>query len=156
MRSPASPPLGAQLVIAEIGLDRSRFLTPGHLVSWATLCPRTIQSGARHRAGPAGKGNPYLKGVLGEAAAAAAAETNTFLGERSRRIVTRRGKLNALVAVARSILVIIWHLLADSTARFHDLGSDCHAHHVDTGRKIRNHVSLLTALGYRVTLEPAA
>jgi hypothetical protein len=132
----------------------SRFLTPGHLVSWAKLCPRTIQSGARHRAGRTGKGNPYLKGVLGEAAAAAA-KTGTFLGERYRRIVTRRGKLTALVAVARSILVIIWHLPADPTARFHDLGSDYHTHHVDTGRKIRNHVSQLTALGYRVTLEPA-
>src|SRR4030081_3125957 len=120
MRSPASPPLGAQLVIAEIGLDMSRFLTPGHLVSWANLCPRTIQSGARHRAGRTGKGNPYLKGVLGEAAAAAA-KTDTFLGERYRRILTRRGKLNAFVAVARSILVIIWHLLADPAARFHDL-----------------------------------
>jgi transposase len=155
MRSPASPPLGAQLVIAEIGLDMSRFLTPGHLVSWAKLCPRTIQSGARHRAGRTGTGNPYLKGVLGEAAAAAA-KTGTFLGERYRRIVTRRGKLTALVAVARSILVIIWHLPADPTARFHDLGSDYHTHRVDTGRKIRNHVSQLTALGYRVTLEPAA
>jgi hypothetical protein len=132
----------------------SRFHTPSHLVSWATLCPRTIQSGARHRAGRTGKGNPYLTGVLGEAAAAAA-KTDTFLGERYRRILTRRGKLNALVAVARSILVIIWHLLADPAARFHDLGSDYHTHHVDTTRKIRNHVSQLTALGYRVTLEPA-
>jgi hypothetical protein len=133
----------------------SRFPTPGHLVSWAKLCPRTIQSGARHRAGPTGTGNPYLKGVLGEAAAAAA-KTDTFLGERYRRIVTRRGKLTALVAVARSILVIIWHLPADPAARFHDLGSDYHTNRVDTTRKIRNHVSQLTALGYRVTLEPAA
>jgi transposase len=72
---PASPPLGAQLVIAAIGLDRSRFLTPGHLVSWAKLCPRTIQSGARHRAGRTDKGNPYRTGVLGEAATAAAKTT---------------------------------------------------------------------------------
>jgi hypothetical protein len=114
-------------------------------VSWAKLCPRTIQSGAGHRACPTGTGSPYLKGVLGEAAAAAA-KTTTFLGERYRRIVTRRGNLTALVAVARSILVIIWHLPADSTARLHDLGSDYHAHHVDTGRKIRNHVSQLTGL----------
>jgi transposase len=152
---PGIGPLGAQLIIAEIGLDMSRFLTPGHLVSWAKLCPRTIQSGARHRAGRTGKGNPYLRGALGEAAAAAA-KTNTFLGERYRRIVKRRGKLKALVAVARSILVIIWHLLADPTARFHDLGSDYHTRHIDTARKIRNHISQLTALGYRVTLEPTA
>ena len=101
----------------------TRFPTAGHLVSWAKLCPRTIQSGAKNRAGKTGKGNPYLKGVLGEVAAAAA-KTDTFLGERYRRLVKRRGKLKALVAVARSILVIIWHLLADPAARYHDLGAD--------------------------------
>jgi transposase len=148
-------PLAAQVIIAEIGLEMSRFLTPGHLVSWTKLCPRTIQSGAKQRGGATGKGNPYLKGVLGEAAAAAA-KTNTFLGERYRRLVKRRGKLKALVAVARSILVIVWHLLSDPTARFHDLGPDYHTHRIDTTRKIRNHISQLTALGFRVTLEPAA
>jgi transposase len=148
-------PLAAQVIIAEIGLEMSRFPTAGHLVSWAKLCPRTIQSGATRRGGAAGKGNPYLKGVLGEAAAAAA-KTNTFLGERYRRLVKRRGKLKALVAVARSILVIVWHLLSDPTARFYDLGPDYHTHRIDTTRKIRNHVSGLTALGFRVTLEPTA
>ena len=148
-------PLAAQVIIAEIGLDMSRFPTAGHLVSWAKLCPRTIQSGATRRGGAAGKGNPYLKGVLGEAAAAAA-KTNTFLGERYRRLVKRRGKLKALVAVARSILVIVWHLLSDPTARFYDLGPDYHTHRIDTTRKIQNHISGLTALGFRVTLEPAA
>jgi transposase len=147
--------LSAQVVIAEVGLDMRRFPTAGHLVSWAKLSPRTIQSGTKQRGGATGKGNPYLKGVLGEAAAAAA-RTNTFLGERYRRIVKRRGKLKALVAVARSILVTVWHLLADPTARFHDLGPDYHTTRIDTTRKIRNHVSQLTALGYRVTLEPAA
>ena len=146
---------GAQSIIAEIGLDIDRFPTAGHLVSWAKLSPRTIQSGSKHRGGKTGKGNPYLKGVLGEAAAAAA-RTNTFLGERYRRIVKRRGKLKALVAVARSILVIVWQLLADPTARYRDLGADYHNTRIDTTRKIRNHVSQLAALGYRVTLEPAA
>ena len=84
----------------------SIFPTPAHLVSWAKLSPRTIPSGPKTRGGKTGKGNPYLKGVLGEAAAAAA-ETDTFLGERYRRLVTRRGKLKALVAVARSILVTV-------------------------------------------------
>lgn len=147
--------LNAQVIIAEIGLDMTRFPTPGHLVAWAKLCPRTIQSGPVTRGGRTGKGNPYLKGALGQAAAAAA-RTDTFLGQRYRRIVKRRGKLKALVAVARSILVIVWHLLADPLTRFHDLGSDYHASRIDIERRMRNHIAQLTALGYRVTLEPAA
>ena len=145
----------AQVIIAEIGLDMSRFPNPAHLVSWAKLCPRTIQSGPVTRGGRTGKGNPYLKGVLGDAAAAAA-KTSTFLGERYRRIVKRRGKLKALVAVARSILVIVWNLLNDPTARFHDLGPDYHTNRIATERRMRNHIAQLTAMGYRVTLEPAA
>jgi transposase len=145
----------AQVLLAELGLDMGVFPTPGHLVSWAKLCPRTIQSGAKHRAGTTGKGNPYLKGVLGEVAAAAA-KTDTFLGERYRRLVKRRGKLKALVAVARSILVIVWHLLADPTARYHDLGAGYYADRIDKGKKARNHIRQLEALGFTVTLAPAA
>jgi len=145
----------AQVLIAELGLDMGQFPTPAHLVSWARLSPRTIQSGAKHRAGATGKGNPYLKSALGEAAAAAA-KTDTFLGERYRRLVKRIGKLKALVAVARSILVIVWHLLADPTARFHDLGADYHTSRIDKGRKTRNLVHQLEALGHKVTLQPAA
>jgi len=146
---------GAQVILAEIGLDMTRFPTAGHLVSWAKLCPRTIQSGAKNHSGKAGKGNPYLKGVLGEIAAAAA-RTGTFLGERYRRIVKRRGKLKALVAVARTILVIVWHLLAGPAVRYHDLGAGYYASRTGTGRKTRNHVRQLEALGYTVTLAPAA
>jgi transposase len=152
---PGIGPRGAQVILAEIGLDMSRFPTAGHLVSWAKLSPRTIQSGARSRGGRTGKGNPYLKGILGEAAAAAA-KTDTFLGERYRRLVKRAGKLKALVAVARSILVIIWQLLADPAARYHDLGAGYYASRIDTGRKARSHIRQLEALGFTVTLAPAA
>jgi transposase len=148
-------PGAAQVVIAEPGLDVGVFPTPGHLVSWARLCPRTIQSGAKTRSGATGKGNPYLRGVLGEAAAAAA-KTDTFPGERYRRLVKRRGKLKALVAVARSILVIVWHLLADPAARYHDLGAGYYADRIDKGKKARNHIRQLEALGFTVTLAPAA
>jgi transposase len=145
----------AQTIIAEIGLDMTRFPTPEHLVSWAKLCPRTIQSGPVIRGGKTGKGNPYLEGALGEAAAAAA-RTNTFLGEHYRRLVKSRGKLKALVAVARSILVIVWQLVSDPTARSHDLGPDYHTSRVVTDRRIRNHIAHLTAMGFHVTVEPAA
>jgi transposase len=118
-------------------------------------CPRTVQSGAKNRSGPAGKGNPYLKGALGEAAAATA-RTDTFLGERYRRIVRHRGKLKALVAVARSILVIVWHLLTNRAARYHDLGPGYYAGRIDKDRKTRSHIRQLEALGYTVTLAPAA
>ena len=145
----------AQTVIAEIGLSMTQFSTPQRLTSWAKLTPRTIQSGTRQHAGKTGKGNPYLKGALGQAAAAAA-KTQTFLGERYRRLVKRRGKLKALVAVARSILVIVWRLLNDPTARFHDLGADYHSNRTDKDKKTRNHVRQLQALGYTVTLNPIA
>ena len=146
----------AQLIIGEIGLDMTRFPTAAHLVSWAKLCPRTIQSGTSLTAGKAGKGNPYLKGALGIAAATVARGKGTFLSERYRRLVKRRGKGKALVAVARSILVIIWHLLVDPTARFRDLGADFHDRRINTTRKINSLVRQLEALGHTVTLQPAA
>ncbi len=146
---------GAQIILAEIGWDMTRFPTAGHLVSWARSSPRTIQSGAKNRTGKTGKGNPYLKGVLGEIAAAAA-KTDTFLGERYRRLIKRQGKRKALVAVARSILVIVWHLLADPHARYHDLGADYHTTRINKDRKTRNLIHQLEALGHTVTLNPAA
>jgi transposase len=145
----------AQVLLAELGLDMGVFPTPEHLVSWAKLCPRTIQSGTKSRSGRTGRGNPYLKGILGEAAAAAA-KTDTFLGERYRRLVRRVGKLKALVAIARSILVIVWHLLADPAARYHDLGAGYYASRTDKDKKARNHIRQLEALGFTVTLAPAA
>ncbi len=93
--------------------------------------------------------------MLGEVATAAA-KTDTFLGARYRRLVKRRGKLKALVAIARSILVIIWHLLADPAARYRDLGADYHTRRIDTETRTRNHVRQLQALGYQVTLTVAA
>jgi transposase len=145
----------AEVIIAEIGLDMTTFPTAEHLVSWAKLCPKTIQSGSKHTTGKAGKGNRYLKAALGDAAAGAG-KTKTFLGERHRRILRRRGKLKAVVATARTTLVIIWNLLNDPGSRYTDLGEHYHVNRVDQGRRIRNHVRQLQALGFEVTLVVAA
>ncbi|MDA8289010.1 MAG: IS110 family transposase [Actinomycetota bacterium] len=145
----------AQVIVAEIGLDMAQFPTPGHLVSWAKVAPRTVQSGPRSRSGKTGKGNRYLKRVLGEAAAAAA-KTDTFLGARYRRLIKRTGKMKALVAIERSILVVVWHLLDDPNARFVDLGADFYERRIDKDRRTRDLVRQLTALGHEVTLRPAA
>jgi transposase len=148
--------ISASAVIAEIGLDMTRFPTAAHLASWARFAPGVKESAGKKKGrGSTGHGNRYLARVLGEAAVAAA-RTDTFLGERYRRIARRRGKKKAVVAVGRSILVIIWHLLADPDARYTDLGSDFHAKRNDPERRKWAYVHQLETLGYKVTIEPAA
>jgi transposase len=144
----------ARSIIAEVGLDMTRFPTAGHLVSWAGLCPSARQSGPRTRAGKKGQGDTWLRGSLGQAATGTSG-TATFLGERYARIARRRGKAKAQVAVARSILVIIWHLLADPAARYTDLGYGYYQARTDTDRKIRNHIRQIQALGFTVALTKA-
>jgi transposase len=146
----------AQVIIAEVGVDMSRFPTAGHLVSWARFAPGVKESAGRRKGNATtGHGNPYLARVLGEAAVAAG-RTNTFLGARYRRIARRRGAKRAIVAVGRSILVIIWHLLSDPTVRYQDLGPGFYDTRINAERRKRNHIRQLEALGYKVTLEPAA
>jgi transposase len=146
----------AHVMIAEIGVDMTRFATAAHLCSWARFAPGIKESAGKNKGrGATGHGNPYLARVLGEAAVSAG-KTSTFLGERYRRIARRRGKKRAIVAVGRSILVIVWHLLSDPEARYHDLGPDFYDNRIGPDRKKRNHVRQLEALGFKVTLEPAA
>ena len=144
----------AAALIAEIGLDMSRFPTPEALVSWAGLTPTARQSGPREGRGKKGHGNTYAKRIA-VLAAYAAANTGTFLGERFRRLASRPGgggRKKAGCAVGRSILVIVWHLLNDPAARYRDLGADWHARHTDRGRKARNARRQLEALGYDVVI----
>jgi transposase len=153
---PGIGPVAAAVIVAEVGLDMTRFPTAGHLASWAKFTPTTKESAGKKKGkGSTGHGNRYLARVLGEAAVGAG-RTDTFLGERYRRIARRRGKKKAIVAVGRSILVAVWHLLADPKAHFVDLGSDFYDRRIDPERKKRAHIRQLEALGYAVTLAPAS
>lgn len=153
---PGIGPVAAAAILAEIGTDMTRFPTPGHLCSWAKFAPGIKASAGKTKGnGATGHGNKYLARALGDAAIGAS-RTSTFLGARYRRIARRRGKKKALVAVGRSILVIIWHLLTQPGSRFHDLGADHYDTHANPARATRGHIRALEALGYQVTLAPAA
>ena len=141
----------AIVIIAEIGLTMSVFPTPAHLVSWIGLCRSAAQSGTRHGKGKQKKGNSYARAAAGQAAIGAAG-TDTFPGERYARIARRRGGAIAQVAVARSIMIIVWHLLNDPAARYRDLGPDFYASRINRDKKIRNHLRGLQALGVTVTV----
>ncbi len=144
----------AQVLIAELGTDMSVFPTPGHAAAWARLTPRTLQSGTRARPGRTGKGDPYLRGALGQCVMAAA-RTDTRLGEQYRRIARRRGKQKAIVAVSRVICEIACILIAGPAARFTDLGAGYYSR-ANPARQTRSKIRELERLnpGMRVTLTP--
>jgi len=152
---PGGGPETARAVIGEIGLDMAVFGTAQRLCSWAKTYPRTVQSGKRTKGAPTGKGNPYLKAALGQMATCAA-KTDTFLGERYRRLVRRMPKPKALAAIERSLLVVIFHLLSDPNATFTDLGSDFYTKRIDHKRRTEHLFRQLQALGHQVTLSSAA
>jgi transposase len=152
---PGAGPDSVRAVLGEIGLDMSVFGTAGRICSWAKVAPRTVQSGRKSGRARTGKGNPYLKAALAQIATGAA-KTDTFLGARYRRLIKRMPKAKALVALQRSILVIFFHLLADPTAEFSDLGSDFYQRRIDRARRATHLLRQLHALGYQVQLTDAA
>jgi transposase len=153
---PGVGPRAAEDLIAEIGVDMTRFPTAGHLVSWAKFAP--IERSSAGRAKPAGsqKGNPWIGGVLGEIVAAAA-RTDTFLGERYRRLARRRGTSRAIVALGNSVLKIVWHLLLVPGTRYVELGPDYHQSRINQAKQKRHLIRELEKLtGSKVSLTPAA
>jgi transposase len=146
----------AQELIAEIGVDVTRFPDAAHLVSWAKFAPIDKNSAGKKRGGSTGKGNPWLAGTLGEIVASVS-RTDTRLGERYRRLARRRGKSRAIVAVGNSVLTILWHLLADPDAHYQNLGSDYYQTKINTRRRERDLVRQLEHLtGKKVTFAPVA
>ena len=153
---PGVGPRAAQEIIAEIGIDMAVFPTAAHLVSWAKFAPIDQNSAGRKKGGSTGKGNPWLAGTLGEVIAGLS-RTDTFLGERYRRLARRRGKKRAIVAVGNSVLTIAWHLLNDPGQRFIDLGSDFYDSKINKRRRERDLIRQLEHLtGRKVALTEAA
>jgi transposase len=156
-RLDAIPGIGrwsAEVILAEIGSDMSRFPTPGHLASWAGMCPGHDESAGKRRSGKTRKGNPWLRATLTEAAYAAGRGKDPYLAGRYRRLIARRGKKKAAIAVGRTILELCHRLL--SAGQDYD-PQQAHARTTrppltETDRLVRQ----LERLGHRVTLEPAA
>ncbi|MCA1821272.1 MAG: IS110 family transposase [Pseudonocardia sp.] len=148
----------SQVIISEIGVDMTRFPTAAHLASWAGLCPGNNESAGKHRSGKTRKGNTELCTVLTECAWAAA-RTSSYVGAQFHRFHHRFGKKGgqkAATATAHTLIVIIWHVLAETTA-YRDLGADYFTrrfNHPDARK--RRLIRELEALGHKVTIEPAA
>ena len=144
--------VAAAAILAEIGADMSRFPTARHLVSWAGLCPSNKESAGKRMKGPANRGNVWLRGIMGEVAWATVKKRATYFYAQFNRVARRRGRNKAAVAVAHSLLVVIYHVLKTGKP-YVELGVD-YFDQLDATRIERHHVRRLEQLGYNVTLSP--
>lgn len=145
--------VAATSIVAEIGVDMRRFASAKHLASWAGVCPGNNQSAGRRGSSKPTGGNPWLKGVLGEVACSISRTPGSYLHAQFQRIARRRGRHKALVAVAHSVLRIIYYMLRNRQP-YKDLGPN-YFDRLDATRVERYHVRRLEQLGFTVALAPA-
>ncbi len=149
----------AEVIVAECGVDMTRFPTAQHLASWAGLCPGHHESAGKQKSGRARKGNGALRVALCEAAWAGVRTKDTYISVQFRRFRRRfgtRSEGKAIFAVAHTLIVIAWHILAYDDITYVDLGPDWFDRRNDTEAHVRRLVHQLERLGLKVDVRPAA
>jgi transposase len=150
---PGLSTVSAHVVIAEIGIDMTRFATPGHLRSWASMCPRNDESAGKRRSTRLRRGGQWLKTTLVQAAWAAVRVKGSYLQAQFHRLRARRGAKKAIIAVAASMLTAAWHMLRNGTP-WHELGA-AYFDRADAAKTTNRLIRRLQQMGYDVQLTPA-